>query len=66
MYTSVFERVYKEEGRMEGRVEGRMEGQAELVRTMLSEGMPAEEVSRYTKLPREEVARFSNRYSESK
>jgi hypothetical protein len=73
MYTSVFERVYKEEGRIEGRMEGRVEGRmagrvegraeerAELVRVMLSEGMPVEEVSRYTKLPREEVTGFLNR-----
>ncbi|MDR1650016.1 MAG: hypothetical protein LBR71_07115 [Synergistaceae bacterium] len=56
MYTSMFERFYKEEGRIEGRTEGR----AEVARRMLGEGFPVEDVSRYTDLPREEVAKFLN------
>ncbi|MDR1650143.1 MAG: hypothetical protein LBR71_07765 [Synergistaceae bacterium] len=60
MYTSIFERVHKEEGRMEGRMEGRAEGRAEVARNMLGDGLSVDKVTQYTRLPREEVERLLN------
>jgi hypothetical protein len=51
MYVSVFERMYKEEGRKEAH--------AEDARNMLRDGMPVEKVSQYTRLPREEIEKLS-------
>ncbi|MDR1621269.1 MAG: hypothetical protein LBS00_02715, partial [Synergistaceae bacterium] len=74
MYTSVFERVYKEEGRMEGFNEGRNEGfnegrtegfnegrnegQVLVARNMLNDGFPVGKVVQYTTLSREEVEKL--------
>ena len=68
MYVSMFERGYtaigKEEGRLEGRLEGRMEGRmeghAELVKNMWNEGLSVDEISKYTRLIREDVEKFLN------
>jgi hypothetical protein len=50
MYVSVFERMYKEEGRKEA--------SAENARNMLRDGMPVEKISQYTNLPREEIEKL--------
>jgi hypothetical protein len=60
MYVSVFERVYKEEGRMEGRMEGRREERAEIAKNMLNEGFSVDEVSKYTRMPREGIEALRN------
>ncbi|MDR1650146.1 MAG: hypothetical protein LBR71_07780 [Synergistaceae bacterium] len=52
MYTSIFERVHKEEGRMEGR--------AEVARNMLGDGLSVDKVTQYTRLPREKVEKLLN------
>ena len=47
MYVSMFERVYKEEGRTEER--------AEIARNMLNDSLAVEKIVQYTNLPREEI-----------
>ena len=51
MYVSIFERVYKEEGRVEGR--------AEVARRMLNKGLSVDKVAEYTDFPREEIEAIS-------
>jgi predicted transposase YdaD len=50
MYVSVFERMYKEEGRREGHME--------VARNLLRDKVPVEKVSQYTNLPREEIEKL--------
>ena len=57
MYVSVFERVYKEEGRVEGRVEER----AEIARNMFRKGYAIEEIAECTRSPAEEVETYLTR-----
>jgi predicted transposase/invertase (TIGR01784 family) len=45
----------KIEGKIEGKVEGKMETQHTIAHTMLTSGVPTEEVARYTGLPLNEV-----------
>jgi hypothetical protein len=52
MYVSVFERVYKEEGRKKER--------EEIAENMLNEGLSVDEVSKYTRMPREGVEALRN------
>jgi hypothetical protein len=52
MYVSVFERVYKEEGRRER--------SAEVAKNMLNDGVSIEKIAQYTNLPREEIEILHN------
>jgi hypothetical protein len=63
MYVSAFERVYTargmekgmEKGREQGREQGIEQGKEEVARNMLSDGLPMDQVARYTSLPREKI-----------
>ena len=43
------------EGRVEGKAEGRAESQREIAQTMKADGMPAELISKFTKLSLQEI-----------
>ncbi len=48
----------REEGRAEGREEGKTEGQAAIIRTMLKNGLPIEQISIFTGLSIEEIRKL--------
>jgi predicted transposase/invertase (TIGR01784 family) len=50
----------KAEGRIEGRIEGRLEGRAEIVRSLLMNGMSVEQIKEVTNLSEEEILDFKN------
>jgi predicted transposase/invertase (TIGR01784 family) len=60
MYVSAFERGYTALGMEKGREQGIEEGREEVARNMLSDGLPVDQVARYTNLPREKVEALLN------
>jgi hypothetical protein len=51
MYVSAFEKVYTAKGEEKGRTD--------VARNMLNDGVPIDNVVKYTRLPREEVEKLS-------